>query len=235
MIARFDRMTTTSTSHIALEPGSDSRLARVCRLVGPHAISLVTTISPAGAPNTAPFSFVMACGYDPPMICFVCGERKHFVKYGYDPAKTDESLDAIKDTLVNIRATGEFVISPADKGLRSAIVVADKPWPYGTSELERAGLSLAKATKVRVPLIREAKISLECRLVQMMPVGGNQLVVGEVVMIHAAPESVVDGTPDVAAIGPIFEGVHENQYFELGAIAPLNRHRPFDYDECGRG
>jgi flavin reductase (DIM6/NTAB) family NADH-FMN oxidoreductase RutF len=225
---------TTSTSHIALEPGSDPRLARVCRLVGPHAISLVTTVSPAGVANMAPFSFVMACEYDPPMICFVCGQQKHFVKYGYDTAKTDEPLYAVKDTLVNIRAVGEFVVSPAGKDLTAAIVVADKPWPYGTSELEKAGLSQAKATKICVPLIREAKISLECRLVQMVPVGKNQLIIGEVVMIHASPDSIVDGAPDVATIGPVFEGVQENQYFELGAIVPLNRRRPFDYDECGR-
>src|SRR5262245_29663891 len=199
-----ERMT-TNTSHIALDPGSDPRLGRACRLVGPHAISLVTTVSPGGATNTAPFSFIMACSYEPPMVCFVCGEQKHFVKYGYDPRKTDETLHVVKDTLINIRATGEFVVSPADKGLRSAIVVADKPWPYGTSELERAGLSLAKATKVGVPLIREAKISLECRLVRMVPVAGNQLIIGEVLMIHASADSIVDGIPDVAAIGPIFE------------------------------
>ncbi len=225
---------TTCPSHIALEPGSDPRLASVCRVVGPHAISLVTTVSSTGVPNTAPFSFVMACSYDPPMICFICGERKHFVKYGYDPAKTDERLDTIKDTLVNIRATGEFVISPADKGIRSAIVVADKPWPHGTSELERAGLSCAKATKVSVPLIREAKISLECRLAQTVPIAGNQLIIGEIVMIHASPDSIVNGIPDVTAIGPIFEGVQENQYFNLGEMAPLLRRRPFGYDECGR-
>jgi len=64
---------TTTTSHIALEPGSDPRLARVCRLVGPHAISLVTTVSPAGIANMAPFSFAMACEYEPPMIYFELG------------------------------------------------------------------------------------------------------------------------------------------------------------------
>jgi flavin reductase (DIM6/NTAB) family NADH-FMN oxidoreductase RutF len=222
---------TTNAAPIALEPGSDPRLARVCRLVGPHAISLVTTVSPAGIANTAPFSFMMAFDYDPPLIGFICGEQKHFVKYGYDPAKTDEPLDALKDTLVNIRATGEFVVSPADKGLRPLIVVADKPWDYGTSEVKKAGFTLTKATKVKVPLIREAKIALECRLVQMIPVAGNQLIIGQVVMIHATPDSIVNGTPDVTVIAPIFEGVQENQYFELGPIAPLPRKRPFDYGE----
>jgi flavin reductase (DIM6/NTAB) family NADH-FMN oxidoreductase RutF len=225
---------TTNAPNAALEPGSDPRLARVCRLVGPNSICLVTTVSPAGIANAAPFSFIMPCNYDPPMLCFVCGEQKHFRHYGYDPRKIDEPQDAVKDTLVNIRATGEFVVSPADKGLRSAIVVADKPWRYGTSEIERAGLSLAAATKIRVPLIREAKISLECRLVQMVPVRGNQLIIGEVVMIHAAPETIVHGTPDVSTIEPIFEGVQENQYFELGPLALLPRERPYDYDEFGR-
>ena len=215
---------------IRIEPGSDPRHARVCRLVGPSSINLVTTVSPDGRVNTAPFSFVMPCNYDPPMICFVCGEQKHFTEYGYDPRQSSESPDTRKDTLVNILATGEFVISPVDQGLRTAVVVADQPWPYGTSELEKAELRTEPASRVRVPLIRDAMISLECRLVQTVPVRGNHLVIGEVVMIHASPDALTDGTPDVARIAPIFEGVLDNQYFELGGRAPLDRRRPYDYD-----
>jgi len=223
-----------NTSSVSLEPGSDPRIARIARLVGPNSISLVTTVSPDGVPNAAPFSFIMPCNYEPPMVCFVCGQQKHYKEFGYEPSKSDELLDTIKDTLVNIKATGEFVVTPVDRRLRSTLMILEKPWRYGTNELKKAGLTTAPATKVRVPLIREAKISLECRFTQMIPIRKMQLIIGEIVMIHAASETIVNGTPDVATIGPTFEGMHEHQYFELGPPITLTRHRPYDYDELTR-
>jgi hypothetical protein len=70
-------------------------------------------------------------------------------------------------------------------------------------------------------------------VVQTIPLGHNHLVVGEIVLVHAAADVLVDGIPDGGLIELVFEGVHENQYFALGEPAPLRRHRPYDYRQLG--
>src|SRR5829696_5634581 len=67
-------------------------------IVTPRPIAWVTTVSPAGVVNLAPFSFFNAFGANPPVVVFSPTLRR-------DGSK--------KDTLLNLEATGEFVVNAA--------------------------------------------------------------------------------------------------------------------------
>lgn len=143
-------------------------------IVTPRPIAWVTSLSPAGVVNLAPFSFFNVFGANPPIVVFSPTNRR-------DGSK--------KDTLNNVRATGEFVIQSAPRWLAEAVNLTSQELPPEQSEVELAGLSVESSRRVRVPRLREAPTHLECRLLEVRSYGdgpiGPNLVIGEVVHIHA--------------------------------------------------
>src|SRR6188768_2647197 len=75
-------------------------------LVTPRPIALVTTLSPVGKVNAAPFSFFNVLGAEPPIIAFAPGDR-------------DDGTP--KDTARNIRLTHEFVVNLVDEGIAESM------------------------------------------------------------------------------------------------------------------
>jgi flavin reductase (DIM6/NTAB) family NADH-FMN oxidoreductase RutF len=142
-------------------------------VVTPRPIAWVTSIDPEGRVNLAPFSFFNAFGANPPVVVFSPTTRRDGTK---------------KDTLLNVESTGEFVLNAAVEPLAEQVNLSSRELPRGVSEAELAGLTLRPSTRVRAPRIAAVPASLECRVLQIIPVGGGplsaNLVVGEVVMIH---------------------------------------------------
>ena len=68
-------------------------------LVTPRPIAFVTTVSPDGKVNAAPFSFFNLLGANPPILAFAPGDREDGTP---------------KDTAQNIRLTHEFVVNLVD-------------------------------------------------------------------------------------------------------------------------
>jgi flavin reductase (DIM6/NTAB) family NADH-FMN oxidoreductase RutF len=155
-------------------------------VVTPRPIAWVTSADPEGRVNLAPFSFFNAFGANPPVVVFSPTRRRDGTK---------------KDTLLNVEATGEFVLNAAVEPLAEQVNLSSKELPRGVSEVELIGLTLRPSARVRVPRIAEAPVNLECRVLQIIPVGDGplaaNLVLGEVVMIHVddgilAPSGRVD-------------------------------------------
>src|SRR5580692_961552 len=92
-------------------------------LVTPRPIAWVTTLSPDGVVNAAPFSFFNALGAEPPIIGFCPGNREEGVP---------------KDTARNIRATHEFVVNLVSMDLAEAMNKTAASLPYGVDELQHA-------------------------------------------------------------------------------------------------
>src|SRR5215472_17979793 len=97
-------------------------------LVTPRPIAFVTTVSPDGKINAAPFSFFNAFGAEPPIVAFAPGDRDNGTP---------------KDTVLNIRATHEFVVNLVDEAIAEAMNKCAASLPYGENELGRAGLTAA--------------------------------------------------------------------------------------------
>ena len=153
--------------------------------VAPRPIAFVSTMSPEGRMNLAPFSFFMAGGANPPSVCF--------------SPNTKDDLSP-KDTLRNIQATGEYVIHIVNEAMAQGMSATSRPLPYGESEWPLSGFTPAPSLKVKPPRVAEAPFAMECRLHTVVNHGGgadsSNYVIGEVVMFHVAPDLIVDGKID---------------------------------------
>src|SRR5260221_11028766 len=110
-------------------------------LVTPRPIAWVTTLSPTGVVNLAPFSFFNAFGANPPVVVFSPTLRR-------DSSK--------KDTLLNIEATREFVVNAATASLAEMVNRTSKELPPGESEVELAGLHTVAWLRVKPPPVSES-------------------------------------------------------------------------------
>ena len=96
----------------------------------------------------------------------------------------------MKDTARNILASGEFVVNLVTEDLFVAMNLSAADFPPDLSELEIAGLHTEPSVHVSVPRVAEAPVSLECKLHSSQVLGGNTLIIGEVVMFHVADRLV---------------------------------------------
>ena len=135
------------------------------RLLGFCSVTLITTIGRDGSTNAAPHSRYTVASYSPPQILI--------------------SVDTRHDTYRNILETKEFVINIPGADLIQQIWIAQKHFPYGTSELEQARLTAFQAEKVKPPRIRQCKAYIECRAVWTKIVGSSCLILGSVEAISA--------------------------------------------------
>lgn len=143
-------------------------------LVVPRPIALVTTVDEAGVVNAAPFSFFNIMGEDPPVLVLGIGSR----------AQGD-----YKDTVANIRASGEFVVNLVNEAIAEPMNVCATDYPPEVDELAEAGLTPAPCEQVAVPRITEAPASLECTVRELIQIGENRsLVIGDIRAMHLADE-----------------------------------------------
>ncbi|HVZ46532.1 MAG TPA: flavin reductase family protein [Ramlibacter sp.] len=165
-------------------------------IVAPRPIGWISTCDAAGNVNLAPFSYFNAISATPPMVVFACNA----------PADRKE-----KDTLANVRATGEFCANLASFDLRHAMNTTSATVATGTDEFELAGLQKAANTKIRTPRVAASPAALECvviRIVDLMPESPRErhcgLVIGRVVAVHVADEYLTDaGRFDSARARPL--------------------------------
>jgi flavin reductase (DIM6/NTAB) family NADH-FMN oxidoreductase RutF len=155
----------------------------------PRAIGWVSTQSAAGVANIAPISFFTAVGRKPPMVSLSLQPRADGV--------------TLKDTFVNLRDTGEFVVNlatlpQADQLHRSAF-----EFPSDVDEFEAVGLEKAPSVVVKPPRIAGAPISMECRVERIIPVGSlnDHVVFGEVLRFHIRDDIYLErGRIDTSAL-----------------------------------
>jgi flavin reductase (DIM6/NTAB) family NADH-FMN oxidoreductase RutF len=97
------------------------------------------------------------------------------------------------DTLINIRATREFVVNLVPFSAAQKMVVTSIPFPRGIQEPLQAGLTLIPSAHVSVPRIHESPVSLECTLFREIPLDDDfNLVLGRILMVHVRDEAVID-------------------------------------------
>jgi flavin reductase (DIM6/NTAB) family NADH-FMN oxidoreductase RutF len=142
--------------------------------VVPRPIAWVSSVSSEGVHNLAPFSFFNAVCSNPPTVMFSAGSRE----------------GVAKDTVRNVKATGEYVINVVNDALVEQMNLTSGEYPPDVDEFALTGLTSAPSVKVRAPRVAEAPISMECRLTQTIPVGneGYFVVLGEIVHFHIADE-----------------------------------------------
>ncbi|MGY4710422.1 flavin reductase family protein [Mycolicibacterium sp. CBM1] len=147
--------------------------------VQPRPIAWVSTVSGAGVRNLAPFSFFNVASRDPATVMISIGERIGF------PGE-------LKDTLVNIRETGSFVVNiPAAESVEAVTASFATVHP-DVDEFELAGVTAIESQTVAAPSVLESLVSLECRLLQEIALGVDTLVLGSVLAATSRPGLLTD-------------------------------------------
>jgi flavin reductase (DIM6/NTAB) family NADH-FMN oxidoreductase RutF len=143
----------------------------------PRPIAWVSTVSIDGVNNLAPFSFFMGVCNDPPTLAFSVGPRSAAA----GPGGTGQ-----KDTVRNLEATGDFVVNVVDDACAAQMNHTSGEYPPNVDEFALAGLTAVPSVTVRAPRVREAPISMECRVAQILRVGRgpHSLVLGEILIFH---------------------------------------------------
>ena len=160
--------------------------------VAPRPIAWVSTISTAGQPNLAPFSFFNAVCVDPPLLAFAPGLRT--------PKLPGVGHGEAKDTLRNVRETREFVVNIVTYELREAMNLTSGEYDASVNEFEVAKITPAQSKVVRPPRVAESPVSFECKLHQILDFSpaptSSSLVIGQIVSIHIDDAHLKDGKLD---------------------------------------
>ncbi|MGC4038704.1 MAG: flavin reductase family protein [Chitinophagaceae bacterium] len=150
-------------------------------LVAPRPIGLVATVNRQGAVNLSPFSFFNLFSSDPPVVIFSACRRVR-----------DNTR---KHTLENIEEVPQAVIHLVNYSMVEQVSLASCDYPKGTDEFIKAGFTKEKACYVQPPMVREAPAKLECKVIELKPLGKNggagNLVICEALALHIHDDLLV--------------------------------------------
>ncbi len=152
----------------------------------PRPIAFVSSLSPSGIRNLAPYSFCTVASANPPIVVFCPMVRP----------ENDKELSSVKDTLSNIAATKEFVLNIVSEDFVGKMNQAAAEVGPEVDEWELSGLTPVASELIRPPRVGESRMQMECRLVRLVvasdkPMGGT-LVLGEVLRFHVAEDVIND-------------------------------------------
>ena len=133
------------------------------KILAPRPAVLVSTVDAKGVSNAAPFSFVMPCSMNPPIVAFASVPTH--------------------DTAKNILKIKDFVVNVPGEGILEELWSCADDFPPEVSEFKEAGLTEQKSVKIKSPGITECIARFECRLLNSYNTGDHILFVGEI--LHA--------------------------------------------------
>lgn len=171
-------------------------------VVVPRPIAWVTSRSAEGVDNLAPHSFFTVAGIDPPVICFT-------------------SVGA-KDSLRNILATREFVVSMCTQELMEHVNLTGTDFPADISEYDVAGLTREPSVCVTPPRVAESPVAMECRLVDTKEFGTCTMIFGEVVHLAVDREVLRDDRPEIELLKPVAR-LGANEWSTIGVVSSRRR------------
>lgn len=145
--------------------------------VVPRPIAWVTTVSPDGVVNAAPYSFFNCLSADPPILALGVENKpdRHF-----------------KDTAYNIRQTEAFTVNIVDVANTPAMAATAAPFDAEVDEVQAAGLTAIPGETVPCPRIAEAPVAFECRLhLSLALSAAREIILGRIEMAHVR-EDIID-------------------------------------------
>jgi flavin reductase (DIM6/NTAB) family NADH-FMN oxidoreductase RutF len=166
-----------------LEMGGRDPYFLLTALVVPRPIAWVSTVGEDGVLNLAPHSYFNVISNAPMIV--------HFTSTG------------IKDTLRNVRSSGEFVVNIVNRELVEKANLTAADFPPTENEFEWAGLETESSLKVSPPRVAAAPAALECTVRSIVSMGNGNMVFGNVVFVHVRDEVLRDGRVDPALLDPV--------------------------------
>ncbi|MCK8642354.1 flavin reductase family protein [Mycobacterium colombiense] len=177
----------------------------------PRPIAWVSTLSTQGVGNIAPISFFTCVGRKPPRVSLSIQPRSDRV--------------TLKDTLINIRDTGEFVTNLATLPQITALHHSSIEFEPDVDEFDAVGVEKEPSAMVKPPRIKGAPIALECRVAMIVPSPDNalsNLVIGDVVGFNIRDDLYVNGRVDFGGIHPVGRLAAEYTLVDNAFVPPLD-------------
>jgi flavin reductase (DIM6/NTAB) family NADH-FMN oxidoreductase RutF len=171
-------------------------------IVAPRPIGWISSRDGKGNVNLAPYSFFNGFCYTPPIIGF--------------------SSTSWKDTVQNVKDTGEFIWNLATLDLAKHMNATAAHVAPDVSEFQIAGLTAVPGKLVNVPRVAESPVAFECKLTQIIQLQGANgekanawLTLGEVVAVHIDKAMIKDGVYITALARPIVRAGRRGDYFTV--------------------
>ena len=143
-------------------------------VIAPRPICFASTIDKAGHVNLSPFSFFNLFSSNPPIVVF-------------SPARRVRD-NTTKHTLQNVLEVPEVVINIVTYDMVQQMSLASCEFPKDVNEFIKAGFTEIPATVIKPPMVKESKVQLECKVIEVKPLGteggAGNLVICEVLVIH---------------------------------------------------
>ncbi len=171
-------------------------------VVVPRPIAWVSSRSAEGIDNLAPHSFFTVAAIDPPVVQFT-------------------SVGS-KDSLENVRATGEFVVNLAPEWMFEQINATGTAFPHEESEFDAVGVEREPSLRVSPPRVAASPVALECVLHDTSTIGVSTVVMGRVVNAAIAEDVMRDGHPAIELLAPLAR-LGRDQWSELGPVREITR------------
>ncbi len=143
-------------------------------VVAPRPICFASTIDKAGNVNLSPFSFFNLFSSNPPIVIF-------------SPARRVRD-NTLKHTLENLMEVPEVVINIVTYDMVQQVSLSSCEYPKGVSEFTKAGFTEEPSTLVKPPMVKESKVKMECKVLEIKPLGteggAGNLVICEILKLH---------------------------------------------------
>ena len=142
--------------------------------IGPRPICFASTMDKDGNINLSPFSFFNLFSTQPPIVVFSPSRRVR-----------DKSN---KHTLENVLQVPEVVINIVDYEMVEQASLSSCEYPRGVNEFIKSGFTMQPSELVKPPRVKESKVQMECRVLEVKPLGeeggAGNLVICEVILMH---------------------------------------------------
>ena len=143
-------------------------------VVAPRPVCFASTIDKAGNINLSPFSFFNLFSSNPPIVIFSPSRRVRD--------------NTTKHTLEKVIEVPEVVINIVTYEMVHQVSLASCEYPKEMNEFEKAGFTAEPATLVKPPMVKESKVKMECKVLEVKPLGteggAGNLVICEVMRMH---------------------------------------------------
>jgi len=171
-------------------------------VIVPRPIAWVSTISADGVDNLAPHSFFTVACVQPPVVQFTSVGRK--------------------DSLANVEATGEFVVSFTPESLFEQVNATGTDFPHGLSEFVAVGIEREASLRDAPPRVAASPVALECVLHTTLSFGNSTVVFGRVVHAAVGEDVLEHGRPEVRRLKPLSR-MGANEWGTHGEIRDITR------------
>jgi flavin reductase (DIM6/NTAB) family NADH-FMN oxidoreductase RutF len=156
--------------------------------IAPRPVCFASTIDKDGNANLSPFSFFNLFSCNPPIVIF-------------SPARSGRTNTA-KHTLQNVLEVPEVVIHICDYDMVQQVSLTSCEFGKDVDEFVKAGFTKQAPTIVKPPMVKEAKVKFECKVIEVKSLGetggAGQLVFAEILKMHVDENILTDDKKTIA-------------------------------------